>query len=139
MTGPSHEPSYPMFAMFPWTLTVMLRNVQVRVDGVLKGDLTNEYLELFRGGKPSDVVIKTGNHFRNLTEIPPLFYVVCLAILFTQRQDVIFLILAWIYVALRIAHSLVHLTFNKVPPRFSLIALANLALLAMWVRLAVSM
>ena len=128
-----------MFAMFPWTLTVMLRNVQVRVDGVLKGDLTNEYLELFRGGKSSDVVIKTGNHFRNLTEIPPLFYVVCLAILFTQRQDAIFLILAWIYVALGIAHSLVHLTLNEVPPRFLFFALANVALLPMRVRLAVSL
>jgi hypothetical protein len=43
--------------------------------------------------------------------------------------------LAWSYVVLRIGHSLVHLTINKVPPRFFLFFISNLVLLAMWVRL----
>jgi hypothetical protein len=68
-------------------------------------------------------------------EIPPLFYIVNLAILFTGRTDSTFMTLAWSYVVLRIGHSLVHLTINKVPPRFFLFFISNLVLLAMWVRL----
>jgi hypothetical protein len=124
-----------MLAMFVWTFLILLRNVQVRVVAVLKGELTNEYFELFRGSEPSDLILKTQNHLRNLMEIPPLFYIVALAIMFTGKTDPIFLILAWSYVVLRVGHGLVHLTINKVPARFFFFILSNLALLVMWLRL----
>lgn len=128
---------YPMLALFVWTFLILLRNVQVRVSAVLTGQLTKEYFELFRGGEPSDKILKTQNHLRNLTEIPPLFYVAGLAILFLGKTDSLFVILAWAYVGLRIGHGLIHLTINKVPLRFLFFALSNLVLLAMWIRLAV--
>lgn len=128
---------YPMLAMFLWTVLVMLRNVQVRVAAVRSGELSNKYFELLRGTEPSETVQKTGNHFRNLTELPPLFYIICLAVMFMGRTDVNFIVLAWSYVALRVGHSLIHLTVNKVPPRFFLFAASNIILLIMWVRLAV--
>jgi len=81
--------------------------------------------------------LKTGNHLRNLMEMPPLFYIVALAIMLTQRTDRIFLMLAWSYFAFRVGHGLVHLTTNKVPPRFLFFILSNVVLLAMWVRLGV--
>lgn len=127
---------YPMLAMFLWTFLVMLRNVQVRVSAVLKGELTNEYFELFRGPEPPEVILKTQNHLRNLMEIPPLFYIVALAIIFAGKTDPLYLGLAWCYVVLRIGHGMVHLTFNKVPVRFLFFILSNLALLAMWLRFA---
>ena len=136
MSVQTHELFYPMLAMFVWTFLILLRNVQVRVVAVLKGELTNEYFELFRGSEPSDLILKTQNHLRNLMEIPPLFYIVALAIMFTGKTDPIFLILAWSYVAFWVGHGLVHLTINKVPVRFFFFILSNLALLVMWVRLA---
>lgn len=127
---------YPMLAMFIWTAVVMLRNVQVRVAAVKRGELTNKYFELLRGAEPPESVQKTGNHFRNLTELPPLFHIICLAVMFMGRTNVNFIVLARSYVALRIGHSLIHLTVNKVPPRFFLFAGSNIVLLIMWVRLA---
>jgi len=128
---------YPMAAMFGWTFLIMLRNVQVRVAAVLRGKLTNEYFELFSGGEPSELVVKTGNHLRNLFEFPLLFYTAALAALVTNQGDSLFTILAWSYVGLRVAHSLVHLTINKVPPRFLFYFLSNIILLLMWTKLAV--
>lgn len=128
---------YPMLAMFIWTVLIMLRNVQVRIAAVSKGELTNKYFELFRGAEPPENVQKTGNHFRNLTELPPLFYIICLAVMFMGRTDVSFIMLAWSYVALRIGHSVIHLTINKVPPRFFLFAASTIILVIMWVRLAI--
>jgi hypothetical protein len=118
MSGQIHELFYPMLTMFVWTFLILLRNVQVRVSTVLKGELTNEFFELFRGSEPSDIILKTQNHLRNLTEIPPLFYIVALAIMFTGKTDFISLLLAWSYVVFRVGHGLVHLTINKVPVRF---------------------
>lgn len=135
MAGSSYEMYYPMLGLFLWTFVVMLRNVQVRLGAVLRGQLTNTYFELFRGGEPSDVILKTQNHLRNLTEIPPLFYIVGLAIMVTGKTDSLFVYLAWSYVMLRIGHSLIHLTINKVPARFFLFAFSNIVLVVMWVRL----
>ena len=90
MTNDTYALVYPMLAMFLWTFLIMSRNVQVRVSAVLRGQLSNEYFELFRGSEPSEVILKTGNHLRNLMEMPPLFYIVTLAIMLTQHTDRIF-------------------------------------------------
>lgn len=44
--------------------------------------------------------------------------------------------MAWIYVAMRVLHSLIHVTYNKILHRFSIFALSNLLLLAMWIMFA---
>jgi hypothetical protein len=137
MTNNSYVLFYPMLAMFLCTFLILLRNVQVRMIAGLKGQLSNEYFELFRGTEPPEVILKTGNHLRNLMEMPPLFYIVTLAIMLTQLTDTIFLMLAWSYFTFRVGHGLVHLTINKVPPRFFFFILSNVVLLAMWVRLGV--
>jgi hypothetical protein len=59
MSVQTNELFYPMLAMFVWTFLILLRNVQVRVTAVLKGELSNEYFELFRGAEPSDIIVKT--------------------------------------------------------------------------------
>jgi hypothetical protein len=66
MGAQAYDLFFPMAAMFIWTFLIMLRNVQVRPGAVLKGELTNEYFELFRGPEPSDTILKTQNHLRNL-------------------------------------------------------------------------
>jgi hypothetical protein len=58
--------------------------------------------------------------------------------MFMGRTDVNFVMVAWSYVALRVGHSIIHLTVNRVPPRFFPFAASNIFLLIMWVRLALS-
>ncbi|HWP57056.1 MAG TPA: MAPEG family protein [Candidatus Acidoferrales bacterium] len=135
LTVQNYNLFYPMLAMFIWTLIVMLLNVQVRTSALRRGELTHQYFELFRGAEPSEAVLKAGNHLRNLSEIPPLFYVVSLAIMVTNQTDGLFASLAWSYVVLRVGHGLVHLTIDKVPVRFFFFFLSNLALAIMWLRL----
>jgi hypothetical protein len=45
--------------------------------------------------------------------------------------------LAWAYVALRIVHSAIHLTYNKVLHRLGVFALSNVVLVALWVNAGV--
>lgn len=83
---------------------------------------------------PADVSLPNRN-FTNLFEMPVLFYVACLILYVTNNVDSAGLTLGWLYVALRIAHSLVHLTYNNVFHRLAVFAASNLVLLVLWVRL----
>jgi hypothetical protein len=70
----------------------------------------------------------------NLLELPVLFYTISLLILILQKSDTVFVGLAWTYVALRIVHSTVHLTYNRVLHRLLIFAASNVVLIVMWLR-----
>ena len=74
-------------------------------------------------------------NFMNLLEVPVLFYVVSLTFFVTQQVTAVAVGLAWLFVALRIAHSVVHITYNNVMHRLGVFALANFALLGLFIHL----
>ncbi len=80
---------------------------------------------------PPDVVVANRN-FMNLLEAPVLFYVVCLAAYATQSVTAVTLWLAWVYVLLRVAHTGIHLAYNRILYRFAAYASSNVVLLALW-------
>jgi hypothetical protein len=71
-------------------------------------------------------------NFADLLEMPVLFYVICLILFVTARVDTLFLSLAWVYVVLRVLHSAVHLSYDKLSHRMTLFALSNIAVFLMW-------
>ena len=78
---------------------------------------------------------RAADNYKNLFEMPVLFYVCCLALLVLQAVTPLLLGLAWLYVVLRCVHSFIHLGYNKVMHRFNVFALSNAVLLVMWVLL----
>lgn len=81
--------------------------------------------------------IASADHLRNLFEMPVLFYALCGFLAITQLTTMLLLACAWGYVALRAAHTYVHLTSNKVIRRFQLFFASTIVLYAMWVLFAV--
>ena len=75
-------------------------------------------------------------NFRNLFELPVLFYVLCLYLFVTGSVDTLFITCAWAYVALRAAHSLIHCTSNIVKRRFIAYMLSSIVLWFMFIRAA---
>lgn len=84
---------------------------------------------------PPDVAVANRN-FMNLLEAPVLFYTFCISAYVTHMVAPWLLALAWLYVALRIVHTFVHLTYNKIMHRFSSYAASNLVLLILWLGFA---
>jgi len=80
---------------------------------------------------PADVSIPNRNYM-NLTEMPILFYVICLMLFVAARVDQTFLYLAWAYVGLRVVHSLIHVTYNDVYHRLIVFSISNFVVIAMW-------
>ncbi len=72
------------------------------------------------------------DHFRNLFEVPVLFYALCGFLAITQLTNLLLLACAWGYVALRAAHTYVHLTSNAVIRRFQLFFASTIVLYVMW-------
>ena len=75
-----------------------------------------------------------GHNFRNMFEVPVLFYVLCLIIYVTQGVDSTHVICAWVFVAFRALHSLIQCSYNNVNHRFAAYAVACVALWTMLVR-----
>ena len=82
---------------------------------------------------PADVTVWNRN-LMNLLEMPLLFYVVSIAFYVTHQVTPRVVTLAWIYLALRLAHSLVHVTSNRILLRLSSYAVSNIVLLTLWIR-----
>jgi hypothetical protein len=91
--------------------------------------------EEFHAQLPAKVRWKADN-YNNLLEQPTLFYAVALTLAFLDAGAGLNAGLAWAYVVLRIAHSLVQALINRVMIRFALFALASLVLLVMTIRTA---
>jgi hypothetical protein len=63
---------------------------------------------------------------------------VCLVLAFVGQGDGLNATIAWIYVGLRVAHSIWQATVNRVMVRFALLALSSLALIALIVHAAIA-
>jgi hypothetical protein len=87
---------------------------------------------------PADVALPN-RVFMNLVEVPPLFYVVSLIHFVTHQVDAVALGLAWLYFALRMAHSIIYLSYNHVVHRFAVFATSNLVVIALVIHLGLAL
>lgn len=68
------------------------------------------------------------HNYNHLHEAPTVFYAVALTLALIGKGDGAPATVAWVYVALRVIHSLVQVLGNKVMVRFMVFALSSLAL-----------
>jgi hypothetical protein len=76
--------------------------------------------------------VQSADNLRNLFEMPVLFYALCGFLIVTNLTTPVLLACAWGYVALRICHSWIHLTGNKVIRRFQVFVASSMVLFVMW-------
>lgn len=140
MTGPAPtQILYPVFAMFLLVTIVLLRMRSMRFAAVRRKEVGIAYYRAFQDGTEPEPLRVISRHFANLFEVPVLFYVVVLMTYVTQQVSWWLVACAWAYVALRYAHSWVHLTSNDVVIRLSVYFASGLVLLAMWATLLVQL
>ena len=128
---------YPMLAMVLLSFAVLLRLFRTRTRLVREGAVRASYFRIYQGDAEPEDSAKLARNFANLFEVPVLFYAGCLAAIATGQGSAFVLGLAWLYVALRVAHSFVHTGANGLRPRIALYFSSWIALLALWSALAV--
>ncbi len=115
----SHDLAYPMLAMLILTLIVWVFMFYKRIPWITAANLTPEQSRSpeFERLQPSDVINPASN-FKNLFEVPVLFYVVVLFLMLQGEMFAASLVLAWLFVASRYVHSAFHCLTELIMFRF---------------------
>lgn len=79
------------------------------------------------------------DNLANLFEMPVLFFALVPLLLFTYSAGAVQVVVAWLFVLTRFAHSYAHVVKRDVRARFRLFVLGNILLSAMWIGFAVDM
>ena len=127
----------PAAVLVAWTLVMLLWTAGSRLPALSKiGGLKNAK----PGGRGQDLegvlddrINWKSHNYSHLVEQPTLFYAVCL-IIALLGPDPTSVLVAWIYVAIRIVHSIWQATVNVVSVRFTLFALSTIALVILAIR-----
>lgn len=135
MTG--HDILGPVAALASWSMVMWLWMYATRIPAMQKLKIDAKGLVGTTGrtlddALPAEVQWKAHN-YNHLMEQPTVFYAVALALAIGGQGDGLNAQLAWAYVGLRIVHSLVQVTINRVMLRFLVFVLASLALVALCV------
>jgi hypothetical protein len=72
------------------------------------------------------------NAYHNQLQLPVLFYVLTILAIVTRHADLLFVLLAWIFVVLRLVHAYIHVTNNRLGQRFAPFAAGAVVLAVMW-------
>jgi hypothetical protein len=125
-------------ALVLWSFVMGAWLYATRIPAIAKGKIVYDPHRPdaeFHAQLPASVRWKADN-YNNLMEQPTLFYAVALTLALLGAGDGLNAGLAWVYVGLRIAHSVVQAMINIVMIRFAIFMVASIVLLAMSVRAA---
>ena len=126
----------PVVTLAAWTMVMWLWMYITRLPAMTKAEGLDAGKMV--GGKGSDLdailpgkVQWIAHNYNHLHEAPTVFYAVALVLAIAGAGDGMNAMIAWSYVGLRIAHSLVQALWNRVMVRFVLFALSSVALIAL--------
>ena len=132
----------PMVVLIAWTLVMLgwmlvTRLPAMKAAGVDMATLVGTKASDADRSLPPPAQWKAHN-YNHLMEQPTLFYAVCAVLALSGTGNGVNAWIAWGYVGLRIAHSLVQATSNRVRPRFLLFMLSSLMLVALTLHAALA-
>jgi len=126
----------PVLALVAWTFVMWVWMYATRIPAMKAAGIDPQdaaypgtWAHRLRPG-----VRSVADNYNHLHEQPTLFYALMFFAAVTGGGDATALKLAWAYVLLRIVHSLIQATFNRVTVRFGVFAIASLVLMAFTLR-----
>lgn len=128
--------AWPVLAQILLTFVALVRTGRARVRALTDGAVRLPDIAL--SGEPwPEECRKLANNFANQFETPVLFYVLVALAIWTAAPLAWMLPLAWLFVALRLAHMVVHTGRNDVATRFRIFLAGTVVLMVMWLLIVV--
>lgn len=123
---------YPVFALVFLSFVVAGKMFS---DRMVEMKNKNFRLSVFKTSKDREALVRVqaADNFKNLFEMPVLFYVLVVLLMVTNIYRPAYLYLMWAYVVARYAHSYIHSTYNKVLHRFYAFVSSYFILGALWI------
>jgi hypothetical protein len=126
----------PVFVEVFLTFGLLLWAGGLRVGNLRSGAVAPDKIALREPGWPARTT-QVACAFSNQLEVPVLFYVLVAFLMIMRHADVVFVVLAWLFVVMRLVHTAIHVTDNNVMRRGPVFGIGVLVLLIMWVIFAV--
>lgn len=120
----------PLFAQVLLTIALVLYLAVKRQRAFASGTRWQD-ISMREPNWPRDCII-AHNAYLNQFEMPVLFYVLTILALISKQADLVFVVMAWLFVATRYLHAGVFLTTNHVPTRGALFGIGVIILIIMW-------
>lgn len=129
----------PLLALVIWTLIVLVWLYVRRIPAMRKAGIDPAKIkgsESFASLPPMNPkAVWVADNYNHLHEQPVLFYALCVYThLVGPGNEPLMVGLAWVYVAIRVLHTLIQVTTNYVPLRFAVFNIGSLMLMIMAVR-----
>ncbi|HEY7663573.1 MAG TPA: MAPEG family protein [Xanthobacteraceae bacterium] len=121
----------PLFVEVALTFVLLFSTGYLRTRALKTGAVAPRDIALREHGWPARTA-QFGNAYQNQLELPVLFYVLTILAWITRHADFLFVIMAWIFVALRLVHAYIHVTDNDVGRRGPIFGIGALVLALMW-------
>ncbi|HFB65645.1 MAG TPA: MAPEG family protein [Aeromonadales bacterium] len=115
-----------------YTILVLFKLAILRRNAAHSGRIEVQYFKLYTGFDVPDDLRLWERHYNNLLELPIVYYFAIFVAISLQLTNMLNISLAWIYLVLRLFHSIIHLNGNKVKYRFQIFALSAFTLLTLW-------
>lgn len=133
----------PVVVLLAWTMVMWVWMYATRIPAMTKSKDVDPKTKVGGTGRQLDDILPErvqwiAHNYNHLHEAPTVFYAVALVLAIIGQGDGINAAIAWAYVGLRIVHSLVQATINRVLIRFALFALSSLALIALILHAAIA-
>jgi hypothetical protein len=121
----------PLFVEVLLTFAVMFGMMYFRTSTLSRGETRFEDIALREPNWPVRAT-QFGYAFSNQFELPVLFYVLAILAIITHHADLLYVLLAWVFVVLRIMQAGVHVTSNNVRYRGGFYGAGAIVLVVMW-------
>jgi hypothetical protein len=121
----------PLFVLVLMTLVLGFWIPIASVPLLRRGEVRPQDIDLRQPNWPRPVQ-QINNSYTSQFEQPVLFYVLTILAIITKHADLLFVVMAWIFVLVRLAHVYVHVTSNNIDRRGPIFGVAALVLAIMW-------
>ena len=115
MAGNASSILWPMLAQIGWTFMLYAWLTIARVGAVTRGEV--EYSAFVLGREEPREVARITRNLANQFELPVIFYAMVVLLLALGRVSAVDAIAAWVFVAVRVIHTLVQTLTDNVPLR----------------------
>lgn len=127
---------WPIFIQITLTMVTWYIMGKRRISGFRNKTISKEQLSTLNLASLDEYYIVAGRNFDNQFQLPIIFILALIIAIQFNVQSTTLLILAAIFVSLRVIHSWIHLTSNKLKHRFATYFYSSLCVWFIWLLLA---
>jgi hypothetical protein len=124
---------WPLLALVVLVFVVGLRMLAVRIKEMKEKRINPQQTATSLQMAARMENVQAADNFRNLFEVPVLFYALLAVAMALQHIPAWLVWGAWLFVALRYIHSLIHCTYNRVMHRFAAFGSGFLVIVVLWI------